>query len=207
MNFTFGIVTDYSNANRIQEIVSSIRTLQIPKYEILIVSGKRGEDSSDINYIFFDDVNKPGWVTTKKNIIASEATFDNIVVFHDYYVFDPDWYKNYLTFGEDWDVCSNAQHLITGKRHFTDWVTWDSPLFPRWTSLRYDDWGHTRYMYQSGGYMLIKKKFLLRFPMNDSMGWGTGEDVEWSLRMRDNANWKCNGDSLVKHNKEHRDAK
>jgi hypothetical protein len=62
-------------------------------------------------------------------------------------------------------------------------------------------------MYQSGGYMLVKKQFMLKFPMNESMAWGTGEDVEWSLRMRDYASWKCNGNALVTHNKWHRDAK
>jgi hypothetical protein len=58
----------------------------------------------------------------KKNILTSEAKYDNIVLLHDYYVFDLNWYNNFLKFGDDWDVCSNAQQLITGKRHFTDWV-------------------------------------------------------------------------------------
>jgi len=206
MNFSFGITTDYSDLNRLNEIKESIRGLQIPNYEILIIGGQHPEDEDDTCHIFFDEAAKPNWVTRKKNTLAQAAKYDNVVIFHDYYVFDKDWYQNFLTFGEDWDVCSNAQRLITDKRHFTDWVCWDSPIFPRYTSLHYDDWSHTKYMYQSGGYMIVKKKFMEKCPMNEEMTWGTAEDVEWSLRMREIANWKCNGKSIVKHNKRHRDA-
>lgn len=206
MNFSFGITTDYSDTTRLGEIKESIRSLQIPNYEILIIGGKHPEDEEDTCHIFFDESVRLNWVTRKKNTLAQAAKYDNVVIFHDYYIFDKNWYKNFLKFGEDWDVCSNAQLLITGKRHFTDWVCWDSPLFPRYTSLRYDDWSHTKYMYQSGGYMVVKKQFMKKCPMNEKMAWGSSEDVEWSLRMRKIANWKCNGNSITKHNKKHRDA-
>ena len=206
MNFSFGILTDNSSPQRIAEIIKSIRDLNIPKYEIMIICGDKIEEDHDVRHIPFDETIKWAWVTKKKNVLAAEATYDNVVIFHDYYVFDKDWYKNYLTFGEDWDVCSNAQLLINGKRHFTDWVCWDSPIFPRYTSLAYHDWSHTKHMYQSGGYMLVKKQLMAKCPWNEEFGWGTAEDVEWSLRMRDIANWKCNGSSIVKHNKVHRDA-
>ena len=149
----------------------------------------------------------PMWVTHKKNRLDHEAQYEHLVIMHDYYVFDSHWYQNFVTFGSDWDVCSNAQQLMNGKRHFTDWVVWDSPFLPRYTSLSYDDWSHTAYMYQSGGYMVIKKGTLKRFPLNEERGWGTGEDVEWSLSMRPFLTWKCNGKSLVTHNKQHRDCK
>jgi hypothetical protein len=206
MNFSFGITTDYSDQNRLNEIISSIRSLQIPNYEILIIGGQKPEDKQDVNHIFFDESQKSGWVTRKKNTLAQAAKYDNVVIFHDYYVFEKDWYKNFLEFGDDWDVCSNAQYLITGKRHFTDWVVWDSPIFPRYTALNYDDWSHTKYMYQSGGYFIVKKQFMEKCPLNEDMMWGSAEDVEWSLRMREIANWKCNGKSIVTHNKVHRDA-
>lgn len=207
MNFTFGICTDYSDEARLAEIVDSIRKLQIPKYEIIFIGGKHLDDESDVFHIYFDETQRPGWVTRKKNLLAYYAKHDNIVLMHDYYVFDSEWYKSFLEFGEDWDVCSNAQLLITGKRHFTDWVIWDSPYYPRYHSMDYDDWTQTKYMYQSGGYVIVKKDFMPLCPMNEHMTWGTAEDVEWSLRMRAIARWKCNGQAIVKHNKVHRDAK
>jgi len=206
MNFTFGITTDYKNEQRLNEVCDSITALNIPNYEILVIGQGFLNDTANAKHIFFDETIKDKWVTRKKNILAQEAKYDNVVIFHDYYTFDKDWYTNFVSFGEDWDVCSNAQQLITGKRHFTDWVCWDSRIFPRYTSLRYDDWGHTKFMYQSGGYMIVKKDFMKKCPMNEEMTWGSAEDVEWSIRMREIANWKCNGASIVKHNKVHRDA-
>lgn len=206
MNFTFGITTDYSCPERIAEIVQSIRDLQIPNYEILIITDKPVNAMPDVRQIWFDESLKPKWVTRKKNVLAEEAAYQNVVLMHDYFVFDKDWYKNFLEFGNDWDVCSNPQLLYNGKRHFTDWVMWDSPIFPRYTCIPYDDWTQTAYMYQSGGYMVVKKYFMERCPMNEELTWGMAEDVEWSLRMRNRAVWKCNGKSIVRHNKIHRDA-
>jgi hypothetical protein len=211
MNFTFGIVTLYENLEQIKEVVSSIRNLRIKNYEILIIGDGVNEsnfkESVDVKKIKFDETVKQGWITRKKNVLVDSAKYDNVVVMHDYYLFDNFWYKNFLEFGDDWDVCSNAQLLINNKRHFTDWVIWDSPVFPRYSAIPYHDWSQTRFMYQSGGYMIVKKDFYKKFPMNEDMTWGSAEDVEWSLRMRTSANWKCNGKSIVKHNKVHRDAK
>jgi hypothetical protein len=60
-------------------------------------------------------------------------------------------------------------------------------------------------MYQSGGYMLVKKQLMIDNPFNEELTWGQADDVEWSLRVRDKYKWICNGDAVVKHNKKHRD--
>ena len=205
MNITFAITTDYSNMEQLYEVFASIRDLNVPNYEILVIGGKHFYDDPDIRYIHFDESEKNGWVTRKKNILCQEAKYENIVLMHDYYVFDKDWYKAYLEFGDDWDVCSNAQLLQNGKRHFTDWVTWDCPLYPRYAALPYDEWSLTHYMYQSGGYMLVKKQVMLDNPFNEELTWGQADDVEWSLRIRTKYKMKCNGKAIVKHNKRHRD--
>ena len=217
MNFTFAITTTFENEKQLQEVYDSIRALEIPEYEILVIGGEKREDEKDVTYLYFDEIQKPGWVTRKKNCLIQAAKYDNIVLMHDYYVFDKDWYKNFLTFGDDWDVCSCQQLLITGERHFTDWVVWDdfaymnhagnTALVRRYTALHYDNWSDTKYMYQSGGFMILKRKVGLDIPFNEGLMHSQSEDVEWSLRMRDKCKWVCNGKSIVRHNKRHRDAK
>ena len=206
MNFTFAITTDYSDRGRIDEVVRSIRCLLIPTYEILLIGSEPAGTNGDVRRIYFDDAANPGWITRKKNILCQEAQYENIVLMHDYYVFDRGWYESYRRFGENWDICSNAQHLITGQRHFTDWVMWDHPVIPRYTPMDYDDWDLIRCMYISGGYYLLKKAIALKYPLNESMGWGSAEDIEWSLRVRDHCEIVCNGSAIVRHNKRHRDA-
>ena len=208
MNFSFCVTTDYSDINRLNEVINSIHDLNIPFYEINVIGGKDSyKDGYYVSYIYFNEKEKPAWITRKKNILANYSKYDNLVFLHDYFVFDKDWYNSFKEFGDDWDICSNQQLLITGKRHFTDWVTWDDPIFPRYTELPYDEWSRTKNMYISGGYFLVKKHVAMNDPFNEELTHGQAEDIEWSLRVRDKYVMKCNGDAIVRHNKVHRDAK
>lgn len=207
MNFTFGITTDYKNIVQLNEVINSIRDLNIPNYEILVIGNKDYAHYQDTTYIYFNEDEKSGWVTRKKNILVEHALYENVVLLHDYFVFDKDWYNSFTEFGNEWDICSCQQQLITGKRHFTDWVTWDDPIYPRWSALPYHEWSRTQYMYMSGGFMIVKKHVVMNNPFNEDLMHGQAEDVEWSLRVRDKYIMKCNGDAIVKHNKVHRDAR
>jgi len=209
MRYTFGITTDYKDKDQLIEVFKSIEALNIPEYEILVVGGEKPQDTDICKFIQFDESQKPGWTTRKKNIIAETAQYENVVLMHDYYVFDKDWYKNMVEFSEvvNWDICSCQQLLITGKRHFTDWVVWDDPIFPRYSSLPYDEWTRIQFMYISGGLILAKKQVFIDNPFNEELVHGQAEDVEWSLRVRNKYRIVCNGGSIVKHNKWHRDVK
>ena len=53
-------------------------------------------------------------------------------------------------------------------------------------------------MYISGAYFCAKKQFMLKYPLDETLIWGQGEDVEWSFRSREIWNYKCNPNSIVK---------
>jgi len=207
MKFSLCITTDYKNNKQLDEVTESIHDLNIPEYEILIIGGKDFHNENRVTQLYVEESKKPGWINQKNNVLCQNAKYENIVLLHDYYLFDGGWYKSFLDFGDDWDICSNQQLLITGERHFTDWVTWDDPVFPRYSALPYDEWSRTKHMYISGGYYILKKELAMKEPLNEEMLWGSAEDVEWSLRVREKYIMKCNGDAIVKHNKWHRDAK
>ena len=50
---------------------------------------------------------------------------------------------------------------------------------------------------------ILKKDTMKKFPLNEGLLHGQGEDAEWSKRMRDHCKWVCNGHSIAKHNKIH----
>ena len=207
--FSFCIVTGYQDTARLSEIIDNICSLHIPECEILIIGGNRESyfhNSELVRFIDFDESIKPMWITKKKNILASEAKFENLVIMHDYHIFDPDWYINFKSFGTEWDICSCPQYLITGDRNPMDWSLWDKPDYGKAWSLDYGDWSQTEYMYISGGFFIVKKHVMLEEPLNESLGWNEEEDVEWSLRVRNKYVMKCNGKSVVRHNKWHRHA-
>lgn len=214
MKISFCITTTYDEEalKRLPQIYDTIRELNIPddSREIIVIGGRHMENETDVRHIYFDDNQRPGqWLTRKKNILAQEAKFDILVQMHDYFLFHPDWYKNFLEFGDNWDLCSNRMEYFTGERHTADW-TLDAPSTygpipygPEYMPIDYNDWTKTRGQYQTGGYMLVKRKFILDHPWDEEL-WGVGgEDREWSRKIRDFAVWKCNGKSIVRHNKIH----
>ena len=66
---------------------------------------------------------KSVWITKKKNVISDLAKFENIVYLHDYIIFEENWYKNFVEFGENWDVCMNVILNFDNSR-FRDWILW-----------------------------------------------------------------------------------
>jgi len=197
MKFTFGVITNGSSPNNIKLIHHSIMSQNIDdEFEIIIVGGPPLE-LEKTRHCEFDESHKPGWITKKKNLIAEEALYDNICLMHDYVFLYKGWYENFKEFGEDWDVCMNIIQNRDGQR-FRDWITW-----PEWCEendiifLDYNDDSRTEQMYISGTYFCVKKKFLLEHPLDESRGWGQGEDVEWASRVRKIWNYKCNDTSKV----------
>ena len=141
-----------------------------------------------------------GWITKKKNLITQHAKYENIVYMHDYHIFQPDWYKGFLQFGSDWDVCMNKIEDFWGHR-FRDWVSWDHPSLGKRKLVDYDNNSEDfiKHCYISGSYWVAKKKFMEENPLDEQYLWGQGEDLEWSFRIRDTFNYKMNKLSTVKH--------
>jgi len=213
MKFTFGIITtkenqthEHNSDNHLSEIIDSIRKNNIPQgsYEIIIVGGDNiYQNDKDIKHIDFDDVKNPRWITKKKNLITKHAKFENIVFSHDYIKYDSGWYKGFLEFGNDWDICMCINQAYEGHR-FRDWLAWDDP------DLCYDvdgykhrialvpyDYKKTQYMQISGFWWLAKKHVMERDPLDEKMRWGDAEDVEWSFQVRDKYKYVMNTNSIV----------
>lgn len=213
MNFTFGILTIGEDYERIGKILDSIHLQNIEKYEIIVIGGdpekihkQNNKECRLVCIPFPEEVCPSGWITKKKNIITSMALCENVVYLHDYLEFDKNWYKNFLKFGDDWDVCMNAIQDFQGQR-FRDWVTWDDPKLGRGIELSYEDTSRIKYQYISGAYWVAKRRFMLFNPLDENYNRATEyEDVEWSIRIRGLAKIKMNKESIVKHlkiNREH----
>jgi hypothetical protein len=199
MQFTFGVITN--NTSNLRPILDSIRAQNIPEYEILVIGGTELK-GANIRHIRFKEDIKPMWITRKKNMITEKAKYDNIVYMHDYITLDKDWYKGFLEFGEDWDICMN-QILMHNGRRYRDWT-----LFPDYMKkifkyaanvlIPYNvDWMH-EYMYISGAYWVAKKHVMEEEPLDENRIWGESEDVEWSKRVLGKYKYVMNDKSIVR---------
>lgn len=211
MKWSFGII--FNATTYLQTQISSITNqegLDKSNYEIVMVgpltevSQKVLEDAVssgvDIKLAKFDDTEEKGWITRKKNIFSHIAKNNNLVLTHDYIALCRGWYKNFVEYGEDWELCMNPIRFPDGRR-FRDWVKftqwWGAPEF-----LPYEDESNTLNMYVSGTYWCAKKDFMLKNPMNEALRWGQGEDLEWAHRCRHTWKYRMNKKSVVKILKE-----
>ena len=214
MDFTFGIITEGHNDNYILSIIDSIKQNNIPNYEIIIVGNTQINDSQIIN-IPFDESEKSGWITRKKNIIAEVAKYENIVLLHDYIKLNDAWYTGFLQYGNDFDWCVTQIKTIRGNR-FRDYTLCPYLYLPPYNLQNLntiDDYlNHhcllpynfintlktNKHLYISGSYYIIKKSVALLHQLDETLCWGNGEDLEYAVRLhKNNIIIKCNPLSSV----------
>jgi hypothetical protein len=119
MNFTFGIVT--SSDIYLNQIIDSIEKQNISSYEIILIGNPNIELRKNIKKIYFDETKHNGWITKKKNIIAQNAKYENIVFMHDYIILEDGWYKGFCKYGNNFDIIVNKIINYDGTR-FRDWI-------------------------------------------------------------------------------------
>jgi hypothetical protein len=204
MKFTFGIITAGNSDDSLNAVIDSIEKQNIPEYQILIV-GNSNVSRTNTFIIPFDESINQGWITRKKNIVTINSAYDNIVYTHDYVVFENDWYQGYLKFGENFKICMN-KFVNPDYSRFRDWVIWphnnnfmDSIVLPnRECLIPYDITHLSKYQYISGTYWVGKKDVMMEFPLDENLCWGQGEDVVWSMNVRQKYNFSINPYSTVK---------
>ena len=206
MNFTFGIIT-YNDGARTQLAVRSILREDIPDCQIIVVGGENFYNDERITHIPFDESIKKAWITKKKNIITENARHDNIVYMHDYFKLDKGWYQKFVQFEDDWDICMNRINAFKYQHpwgyRFRDWAAWDDPSVCNIGGMHSCvimpySYNVTKHMYISGGYWVAKKKVMEEEPLNETLCWGEGEDVEWSKRVRVKYKYLMNPHSAVR---------
>jgi len=215
MEFTFGIITNGNNDIFLNKIIGSIINNNISKYEIIIVGNISIKCNNTISIFYFNENYKKNWITKKKNIIALNAKYDNIVMLHDYIILENNWYEGFIKYGDNFDWCITKIINNNGNR-FRDYT-----LFPYdvdFSKIKYSPtiidkyFGENcllpynfvnniktnKYMYISGAYYIIKKHIATKFLLDENLIWGKSEDVEYSKRLHENGIIiKCNPYSEV----------
>jgi hypothetical protein len=189
IDLTFGIITNGKNDGYLERLLQSIHYQQIPNYEILIVGSTSLHDPK-VRVIPFDESQQENWITRKKNILSQQAKYDTIVFLHDYLYLSPQWYEGFLEFGDRFQICTSQTFYQSGKR-CRDTSLFHYPLPDKYhkKALLPNNTIPTKsvnkLLYISGTYYVMKKSLALAFPLNETLSWGHGEDVELSHRLSD----------------------
>lgn len=203
---TFGIITDGTQNDRVDNIIASIKKEGGGWYDaqVVVVGGQRPAAFGVVHIPFKEKYKnndkQKGWITKKKNLITQYAKFENIVYMHDYIILHHNWFVGFNRFCREykWDVCMNRINNTDSTR-YRDWAIWDDPTYKGFPQVALPSYSYnkTQYMYVSGAYWVAKKYVMEDLPLNEELHWCDGEDVEWSQRMRQKYKYVFNPYSQV----------
>ena len=187
---SFIIPTSGTNDAGLNQIIDSIESLSIPQYEVVIIGGLSCQvKRNNTTHIPFDETLTPSaWLTRKKNTGVIASRYDNLVIMHDYHIFEPDWYIEYEKFGQDWDIC--VHQIITsveqGSQLGNGWRIGPIPGYPELPECMPVPWDidcFIPYMAIQGSYWVAKKHVMLEEMLDENLLAGQEDDIEWSSRV------------------------
>ena len=158
-------------------------------YEIILVGDtEKYKSLSKAILLDYKNLANTGNLSAMRNRGAEIAKYDTIVITDDDILFDKYWYSNLAKFSlnNDWDVYSCKLLSPDGSR------CWDrAVVFGEYQSLV--EYSHNKYdknLYQTGGYLVIKKNIFLKLKFDESITYYSNglinEDVDFSKRLYQN---------------------
>lgn len=187
----FGVITDGQRAGNVRALIRSIEKLRNPRsvqIGIIICGPPECKDQFSSDSVSLKFLSQPaehsdlGWITKKKNLIASYSKSENIVVIHDRYKVANDFLTRLDDYGWDFGVVVPSQ-LIKEAGDFPDWVATEF----RWKdgiNFQVSKFDYHPNIYINGGAVLAKREILLKNPWEELLMWNQREDVELSRRLQ-----------------------
>jgi len=120
----------------------------------------------------------------KKNLLASEARYSEIVMLHDRFLLTSDFFEKNKKTNTRFAMSSPRVMLPDGRRGL-DWAVVNSSnlSFSVGGLINYRD--YSNYLYSPGGAVVVRKAAWEVEPWSEIIGWNEHEDVEMSMRYRD----------------------
>jgi hypothetical protein len=192
MEWSFIICTDgITNVHFHDTIVKSIFKQNISNFEIIFATENMKFSSikhPNIITLFCNSI-KDAHITFKKNLASRFAKYDNLCILHDYIILADNWYNSMCNFKESWNVCSTRILKTDGSR-LNDWIVYNHPIYEH--SLVDYTLQTSEFHYVPGLAFCVKRHFILKYPLDDNLTWGQGEDLEWSNRIKNHWDYKIN---------------
>lgn len=176
--WSFGILSDGSKQDVLEQQIKSIIALKIPHFEI-IICGKYSSKNKRKFLKVIDFPYKLAWITRKKNLIVKNAKYENIVMTHNRFNFDKNWYEGMKRYGNYFEVLM-CRILDPRGRRAGDWLTYGRDIRDRWINdtglLEYEDWDSNLNI--NGSFYILKKSSWKKCPWDESRVWGQSDD-DW----------------------------
>jgi len=184
-NWTIGILSNGAKNENICNLISKALEIKDDCDLDFIICGPVINSPEGANCRFYNVGNEDNLarIGEKKNIIIKEAKYENILLIHDRYQLNSDFFHGFDIFGYDFDFVTVRQSYESGKL-FPAYVgfkskefRWQSPLYSSDSRDLFD--GH----FLNGGLIVIKKTIGAFLNFNTLLLHNEAEDVEISFML------------------------
>lgn len=183
-SWTFAVLTTGKRKENVIKFLKSIREQEGTEKSQIIISGPTSEEYNryDVEYLDLSPFrdNDYAEISRKKNEIARIAAGDNLLIAHDRYVLNSDFFAGFDNYGYDFDFLTIKQYYQSGKE-FPSYCCvgqgdflWSYP----YTVENYNYLYNTQYL--NGGLLIFKTAALRQIGFNGLLMWQQQEDVEIS---------------------------
>jgi hypothetical protein len=186
--WTFAVLTQGNKPEMVVRFLRSIRALDPAHEHELLVWGpmnqayaEYGVRASERQYR--SDVAE---ISRKKNDIADSASHANLLIAHDRYALNEDFFTGFDAFGYDFDLCAIAQRYEDGHDFPSYCALPGHKLVRASTTIDCPD-ANTLWplQYVNGGLIVAKTQTLRQIRFNDLLFWCESEDVEMTRQFRE----------------------
>ena len=187
--WTFAMLTNGQKDDVVLKFLESIRNNELSKSQI-IISGPKKEiyDKYDVEYLdlskYRDD--KYAEISRKKNDIVKMAKGANILIAHDRYFLDNNFFIDFENYGYDFDFLAIRQKSITSKKDFPSYcytyglnLSWSHPGVNTCLNQLPES------TYINGGLMVFKTNTIKQIGFNNLLFWNQQEDVEITRKFQE----------------------
>lgn len=189
--WTFAMLTGGQKDDVVIKFLESIRNNESTKSQI-IISGPKKEiyDRFDVEYLdlsqYRDD--KYAEISRKKNDIAKMASGANILIAHDRYYLNDNFFNDFEKYGYDFDFLAMRQISAVDNKEYPYYCYYYNHVLGHThvgSSNDYMKLFDTQYI--NGGLMVFKTKTLSKLRFNSLIFWNQKEDVEITLEFMKNS--------------------
>ena len=180
--WTFAMLTGGKKDDLVLKFLESIRKHDPQNRHEIIISGPKKDiyDKYKVRYLDLSKFrdNKYAEISRKKNAIADMAQNPNLLIAHDRYYLDDNFFEDFAKYGYDWDFLACRQQWEDGAE-FPFYCALYEPELTYTTSINSHEYKHLlNTQYVNGGAMIFKTRTLQKIRFNPLLLWNQMEDVE-----------------------------
>ena len=186
--WSFAVLTQGNKVENVINFCDSVRKNDMNNQHEIIICGPKNAlyDKFNVKYIEKEYRKDLAEISMKKNDIINMCQNDNLLIAHDRYILNDDFFIGFERYGYDFDFLTIRQQYENGKK-FPSYLKleknmkWSSVLFTDDESLFDDNF------FLNGGLLIFKKKTIQSIYFNKLLFWNEAEDVELSYQMINNS--------------------